>query len=99
MVRHSLTYCKALQRIRTDQMTSDDRPLERLDDWDDFVQARYAPPPSPAATEKPKEQFRDYAKLARPGVREFYRLNHTRQTRDFVLSKKRGYLALDKRRM
>lgn len=75
---------------------SDARPLERLDDWDDFVQARYA---APTTTDKPKEQFRDYAKLARPGVREFYRLNHTRQTRDFVLSKKREYLALDKRRM
>jgi len=75
---------------------SDARPLERLDDWDDFVQARYT---APAATEKPKEQFRDYAKLARPGVREFYRLNHTRQTRDFVLCKKREYRALDKRRM
>jgi inositol oxygenase len=75
---------------------SDARPLERLDDWDDFVQARYA---APAATQKAKEQFRDYAKLARPGVREFYRLNHTRQTRDFVLSKKREYLALGKRRM
>ena len=75
---------------------SDARPLERLDDWDDFVKARYT---APAATEKPKEHFRDYAKLARPCVREFYRLNHTRQTRDFVLSKKREYLALDKRRM
>jgi inositol oxygenase len=75
---------------------SDARPLERLDDWDDFVQARYA---APAATEKPAAQFRDYAKLARPGVREFYRLNHTRQTRDFVLAKKREYLALAKRRM
>ena len=75
---------------------SDARPLERLDDWDDFVKARYA---APAATEKPKEQFRDYAKLARPGVREFYRLNHTRQTRDFVRDKKREYLARGKRRM
>ena len=32
-------------------------------------------------------------------MREFYRLNHTHQTRDFVLGKKREYLTLDRRRM
>jgi inositol oxygenase len=77
---------------------SDARPLERLDDWDDFVAERYAPPP-PAPAEKPREQFRDYAKLARPGVREFYRLNHVHQTRDFVRAKKAEYLALNRKRM
>src|SRR5947209_8950266 len=76
---------------------SDARPLEHLDDWDDFVAERYAPPPAP--TEKPREQFRDYAKLARPGVREFYRLNHQRQTFDFVQAKKAEYLPLNRKRM
>src|SRR5437016_5173007 len=31
-------------------VVSEAQPLERLDDWDDFVKARYAPPP---ATVKP----------------------------------------------
>src|SRR5205814_103007 len=79
-----------------DVLVTEPQPLAHLDDWDDFVKARYAPP---APAEKPKEQFRDYDKLARPGVREFYRQNHARQTRDFVRAKKRDYLALDKRRM
>src|SRR2546421_8022614 len=48
---------------------------------------------------KPKEAFRDYRKEARPSVKEFYRLNHTNQTFDFVQQKKRQYLSLDKRRM
>ena len=42
---------------------SDARPLERLDDWDDFVKARYAPPP---ATEKPQEHFRAGQRLRGP---------------------------------
>jgi inositol oxygenase len=68
------------------------KPLARLDDWDDFVADRYAPT-------KPREQFRDYAKLARPGVREFYRLNHKHQTLDFVLSKKAEFLPLARKSM
>ena len=34
-----------------------------------------------------------------PGVKEFYRQNHTHQTRDFVLEKKRQYGALNKTKM
>ena len=30
------------------------------------------------------DTFRDYSENAPPGVREFYHLNHTRQTVDFV---------------
>src|SRR5215510_3000271 len=71
---------------------SDARPLERLDDWDDFVKDRYDPG-------KPKEQFRDYGKFARPSVREFYRLNHRHQTYDFVQAKKKDFLSLSRRRM
>jgi inositol oxygenase len=71
-----------------------DQPLERLDDWDDFVKERYAP-----ATAKAREQFRDYRALVRPGVREFYQLNHHYQTVEFVRAKKREYLPLTKRRM
>ena len=52
-------------------------PLSGLDEWEDFVLDRY-PQPEQEST------FRDYGQNVRPGVREFYRLNHTNQTLDFV---------------
>lgn len=66
-------------------------PLGSLDQWDDFVKSRYNP-------DKKPEEFRNYEETT-PGVREFYRLNHTYQTREFVLGKKREYLAKNKARM
>jgi inositol oxygenase len=66
-------------------------PLDNLEQWDDFVQQRYDP-------DKKTEQFRDYENTT-PGVREFYRLNHTHQTRDFVLQKQKEYSPLNKRKM
>ncbi len=77
-------------------MADPNRPLDRLDDWDDFVQERYAPGPAPA---KAKGQFRDYRAEARPSVKEFYRLNHRHQTYDFVRAKKAEYLPLTRKRM
>ena len=67
-------------------------PLESLSQWDDFVESRYDPG-------KTAEQFRQYDQTTAPVVREFYRLNHTLQTRDFVLQKKREYLAKRKGQM
>jgi inositol oxygenase len=67
-------------------------PLESLEQWDDFVKDRYDPG-------KKHDEFRKYDVEAPPVVREFYRQNHTHQTRDFVLQKKREYLPLNKRRM
>jgi inositol oxygenase len=67
-------------------------PLETLSQWDDFVEERYAPG-------KEKEKFRTYDDTTPPVVREFYRLNHTHQTRDFVLAKKKDYVALNRRKM
>ncbi len=64
-----------------------------LDDWEESLLSRY-PPGS-----KPQEAFRDYRAEVRPSVKEFYRLNHRNQTLDFVLSKKREYLPLRRRRM
>jgi inositol oxygenase len=64
-------------------------PLADLDDWE-------------SAHDTDLEQgkaFRDYRKNVRPGVVEFYRLNHTNQTLDFVLRKKREYLARARREM
>lgn len=49
--------------------------------------------------QKAASQFRDYEANARPTVREFYRLNHTKQTYDFVRAKKADFLALNRRRM
>jgi inositol oxygenase len=66
-------------------------PLQNLEQWDDFVKDRYRP-------DKVEEQFRQYDD-APPVVREFYRLNHTRQTRDFVLARKREYTGLTRTRM
>src|SRR6516165_4738085 len=75
---------------------SKNSPLDGLDQWEDFVKARY---PAPASASKKKEEFRNYEAVARPSVREFYRLNHRYQTLDFVREKKREYLPLAKRKM
>ncbi len=61
-------------------------PLQNLEQWDDFVEQRYKP-------DKKKEEFRQYNDATPPGVREFYRLNHTHQTVDFVRGMKQQYLA------
>jgi inositol oxygenase len=71
-------------------------PLENLDAWEDFVKARY---PEGGTATKTKEEFRNYGDAVKPGVREFYRLNHRHQTLDFVRDRKREYLALNKRWM
>jgi inositol oxygenase len=69
-------------------------PLRRLEDWEDFVEARY-----PAPGQKPREDYRNYDNPARDTVRDFYRLNHRHQTYAFVLEKKRELLRLDRRQM
>ncbi len=78
-------------------------PLENLDEWEADLKVRYPEPGGPAfnATdpEKKKEQFRDYAKNARPSVREFYRQNHLNQSFDFVGQKRQQYLGLNNRKM
>lgn len=61
-------------------------PLDSLDDWEEDLLQRY-----PTA----EHSFRDYAAEVRPSVKEFYRLNHTEQTRAFVRGKKAEYGALD----
>lgn len=81
-------------------------PLKDLDEWDDYVKERYAGgesrPTRPfRATDphKKREEFRNYEADARPTVREFYRLNHTYQTLDFVRAKKAEFLSLNRREM
>src|SRR5689334_19611734 len=71
-----------------------ENPLRRLEDWEDFVEARYAAPGG-----KAREDYRNYDDPARDTVREFYRLNHRHQTCAFVREKKQAFLRLDRRRM
>jgi len=68
---------------------SHNAPLQQLDDWDDFVAARYR-------QGKSEEEFRNYKADANPTVTEFYRQNHVHQTLDFVLSKKAEYCGLNR---
>jgi inositol oxygenase len=76
------------------------RPLDSLDEWEEFLEQRYPENKGPLlASHKSKEAYRDYKKTTRPTVREFYRLNHRHQTYDFVQAKRRQYLNLNQRRM
>ncbi|GAB2784578.1 hypothetical protein GCM10027275_31050 [Rhabdobacter roseus] len=75
---------------------SENAPLQSLDEWEDDLLERY---PEPAQPAKAKEEFRNYDEPGRDTVREFYRLNHTYQTYDFVLEKEREFLKFDKREM
>ena len=71
------------------QASPEPEPLADLDEWEDDLLRRYP-------EEKSKEEFRDYDADARPSVREFYRLNHTYQTLDFVKQKHDQFLSLDR---
>lgn len=62
--------------------------------WEDDVLERYPENPS-----KSKEEFRNYDNPARDTVKEFYRMNHTFQTYDFVLEKENEFLSLNRREM
>jgi inositol oxygenase len=86
------------------------KPLEDLDHWEEFLKDRYPEPGEPepelvgaavgeGERQRKPTQFRDYRAEARPSVKEFYRLNHQNQTLDFVLAKKRQFLGLSNRRM
>jgi inositol oxygenase len=73
-------------------------PLKSLDEWEDDVISRY-PEPGSIAKEKETEEFRNYDNPARDSVKEFYRLNHTYQTFDFVQNKRAEFLSFDKKEM
>ncbi|HEV2418729.1 MAG TPA: inositol oxygenase family protein [Terriglobia bacterium] len=65
------------------------QPMQSLEEWDDFVATRYR-------QDKQETEFRNYSADANPGVTEFYRQNHGRQTFDFVVTKKAEYLGLNR---
>jgi inositol oxygenase len=69
------------------QQVLDNAPMKELDEWDDFVAARYR-------QDKPEEAFRNYKADANPGVTEFYRQNHAHQTLAFGLAKREEYCSL-----
>ena len=69
-------------------------PLGSLDEWEEDVLKRY---PEEESTLKAKEAFRNYEAPARDTVREFYRLNHTYQTYEFVLEKRKEFLTFNKK--
>ena len=73
-------------------------PLKNLDVWEDNVLERY-PDPDFIASDKSTEAYRNYDNPERDTVREFYRLNHTYQSYDFVLNKKSNFLKFDKKEM
>lgn len=73
-------------------------PLANLDEWEQDVLKRY-PDPSTIAQNKTTAEFRNYTEPPRDTVKEFYRLNHTYQTYDFVQQKRADFLAFDKKEM
>ena len=74
---------------------SEKNPLADLDHWEDDILTRY---PEPEV--KAKEDYRNYDDNPRlDTVREFYRLNHTYQTYDFVVAKEQEFLKFNKREM
>lgn len=73
-------------------------PLGSLDEWEDDVLQRY-PDPDTIAREKTKEEYRNYNEPGRDTVREFYRLNHTHQTYEFVQQKRNEFLKFNRKEM
>lgn len=73
-------------------------PLGSLDEWEDDVLQRY-PDPETIAREKSKDEYRNYDDPARDTVREFYRLNHTHQSYEFVQQKRSDFLQFNRKEM
>jgi inositol oxygenase len=69
-----------------------------LDEWEEDLLKRY-PNPENISENKSVDDFRNYETPQRDTVREFYKLNHTYQTYDFVLEKEREFLKFDKKEM
>jgi len=73
-------------------------PLESLDEWEDDILKRY-PNPEAIATSKATNEYRNYEEPARDTVKEFYRLNHTYQTYEFVQQKQEDFLKFNRKEM
>ena len=73
-------------------------PLTNLDEWEEDLVRRY-PDPEAIASGKSTEDYRNYDNPERDTVREFYKLNHTYQTYDFVMEKEANFLSFNKKEM
>jgi len=73
-------------------------PLKSLDEWEEDILLRY-PDPETITKGKETDEYRNYENPQRDTVREFYRLNHTYQTYDFVKTKREDYLRFNKKKM
>lgn len=71
-------------------------PLKSIEDWEDDLLVRY---PEPGVPSKAKEEYRNYEKPARDTVKEFYKLNHTYQTFDFVQKKQDDFLQFNRKEL
>ncbi|HVY75259.1 MAG TPA: inositol oxygenase family protein [Puia sp.] len=71
-------------------------PLASLDEWEEDVLKRY---PEPDTTAKQKTEYRNYEAPVRDTVKEFYRLNHTYQTYEFVKDKRAEFLRFSKKQL
>ncbi|TWU01337.1 inositol oxygenase family protein [Stieleria varia] len=73
--------------------SQNENPLADLHDWEADLVRRYPEP------DKPADAFRNYGDDTRPGVREFYHLNHRYQCVEFVCQKREQFLPLRQRTM
>src|SRR5947209_20237936 len=71
-------------------------PLKSLDEWEEDILERY---PESTETSISKEQYRNYDNPVRDTVKEFYRLNHTYQTFQFVQEKEKEFLKFDRKKL
>jgi len=82
----------------TELLPDENNPLRSLDEWEENVLERY-PDPNAIAKDKVTEAFRNYEAPARDSVKDFYRLNHTYQTFDFVKQKQADFLRFNRKKM
>ena len=82
----------------TELLPDENNPLRSLDEWEENVLERY-PDPNAIAKDKVTEAFRNYEAPARDSVKDFYRLNHTYQTFDFVKQKQADFLRFNRKEM
>ena len=71
-------------------------PLQSIEQWEDDVLERY---PEAGTQAKSKEEFRNYDNPVRDTVKEFYKLNHTYQSYEFVMEKEREFLQFNRKEM
>ncbi|WP_139956650.1 inositol oxygenase family protein [Flavicella sediminum] len=82
------------------QDTTNKNPMENIDDWEENLKERYPEETKEGPKEKTEEEFRNYIDSERlETVREFYKINHTYQTYDFVCKKEAEFLKFDKKEM